>query len=75
MRLHRTAQLAAKNRAASFASLAKPPKKKGYNSLRKSKPESGNWRFYSAPVKRLPLGVNQLINEVICHHHYLLESN
>jgi hypothetical protein len=31
MRLHRTAQLAAKNHAASLASLAKPPKKKGYN--------------------------------------------
>jgi hypothetical protein len=31
MRLQPTAHLAAKNHAASFASLAKPPKKKGYN--------------------------------------------
>jgi hypothetical protein len=31
MRLHRTAQLAAKNHAASLAFLANPPKKKGYN--------------------------------------------
>jgi hypothetical protein len=34
MRLHRTAQLAAKNHAASLASLTKPPEKKGYNQLR-----------------------------------------
>jgi hypothetical protein len=56
MRLHRTAQLAAKNHAASLASLAKPPMKKGYNSLRESKPKNSFRRFYSAPVKRLPLG-------------------
>jgi hypothetical protein len=58
MRLHRTAQLAAKNHAASFASLAKPPKKKGYNSFRESKSQSGFGRFRSAPVKRLPLGAD-----------------
>jgi hypothetical protein len=57
MRLHRTVQLASKNHAASPASLAKPPKKKGYNSLRKSQPQSGFKRFRSAPVKRLPLGM------------------
>ena len=34
MRMHRTAQLAAKNHTASLDSLAKPPKKKSYNSLR-----------------------------------------
>jgi hypothetical protein len=56
MRLHRTAQLAAKNHAASLASLAKPPKKKGYNSYRENQLQSGFWRFCSAPVKRLPLG-------------------
>jgi hypothetical protein len=58
MRLHRTAQLAAKNHAASLASLAKPPKKKGYNSLKESQLQSSFRRFYSAPVKRLPLGGN-----------------
>jgi hypothetical protein len=59
MRLQATAQLAAKNHAASLASLAKPPKKKGYNSIRKIKPQSGFRRFSSAPVKRLPLGVSE----------------
>jgi hypothetical protein len=56
MRLHRTAQLAAKNHAASLASLAKPPKKKVYNSSMESHLQCGFWRFCSAPVKRLPLG-------------------